>query len=523
LSMVDATGRSCEDSKMRLKVPDPNDDQGRTIARYCVWVARKDTEERCALEGVSRSCPQTCGTCSECTDSTLRFKFLHDGVRIARSCEWTARFNTVERCAIFGMADTCRDTCGKCRSQSPGVPPAITWTQLGSDIDGEADGDKSGHSISISSNGQKIAIGAEYNDGTDSINYYNIGHVRVYTYDDSSAWTQLGSDIDGEAVGDRSGVSVSLSADGRYVAVGAEYNDGNGCNSGHVRIYVYNDIESSWSQFGGDINGEAEYDSSGISVSLSEDGQKVAIGAKYNGGKGMSSGHTRIYEYNDIESVWYQIGGDIDGETAYDGSGGAVSLSSDGQKVAIGARNNNGNGINSGHVRIYDYDNSNSAWNQIGDDIDGEVQYDYAGSSVSLSADGKMVAVGAWHNDGNGVSSGNVRIYEYNNGRGFEWSYAWRQVGQVIDGEGSGWSTSLSADGKKVAVSARYQTGNVRVFKFKQVTSTWIQVGDDIDDEADGEDIGSISVSLSSDGEIVAVGDYGSNSGKVRVYKSSLD
>ena len=49
---------------------------------------------------------------------------------------------------------------------------------------------------------------------------------------------QIGADIDGEAAFDLSGYSVSLSADGTTVAIGAEYNDGNnGGDSGHVRIF----------------------------------------------------------------------------------------------------------------------------------------------------------------------------------------------------------------------------------------------------------------------------------------------
>ena len=38
---------------------------------------------------------------------------------------------------------------------------------------------------------------------------------------------------------DISGGSVSLSADGSIVAIGARYNDGNGTNSGHVKVYKY--------------------------------------------------------------------------------------------------------------------------------------------------------------------------------------------------------------------------------------------------------------------------------------------
>ena len=47
-------------------------------------------------------------------------------------------------------------------------------------------------------------------------------------------WSQLGDDIDGEAADDYSGCSVSLSSDGTVVAIGAFVNDGNGSDSGHV-------------------------------------------------------------------------------------------------------------------------------------------------------------------------------------------------------------------------------------------------------------------------------------------------
>ena len=43
---------------------------------------------------------------------------------------------------------------------------------------------------------------------------------------------QLGSDIDGEAAEDISGYSVSLDSDGDRVAIAASSNDGNGSNAG---------------------------------------------------------------------------------------------------------------------------------------------------------------------------------------------------------------------------------------------------------------------------------------------------
>ena len=60
--------------------------------------------------------------------------------------------------------------------------------------------------------------------------------MRVYEYSGSS-WTQLGADIDGEAAYDYSGYSVSLSSDGTIVAIGALIMMEMDLDSGHVRVY----------------------------------------------------------------------------------------------------------------------------------------------------------------------------------------------------------------------------------------------------------------------------------------------
>merc|ERR1711935_173782 len=97
---------------------------------------------------------------------------------------------------------------------------------------------------------------------------------------------------------DHSGYSVSLSSNGQTVAIGATDNDGNGSYSGHTRIFKWDDSTSTWVQLGIFIDGEATGDYSGYSVSLSSNGQTVAIGAPYNDGKGSDSGHTRIFKWD---------------------------------------------------------------------------------------------------------------------------------------------------------------------------------------------------------------------------------
>ena len=282
--------------------------------------------------------------------------------------------------------------------------PAFDFAQIGDDINGEAEFDNSSEAVAISADGNTVAIGADLNDG----NGFSSGHVRVYTNNNGN-WQQIGNDINGEAEFDNFGDAVAISADGNTVAIGAPLNDGpNGNASGHVRVYTNN--SGNWQQIGNDINGEAAGDFSGGAVSISADGNTVAIGAAGNGGNGDFSGHVRIYTNNN--GNWQQIGNDINGEASDDISGGAVSISADGNTVAIGARQNDGpNGNNSGHVRIYT--NNNGNWQQIGNDINGEAQGDNSGAAVAISADGNTVAIGAPLNDGpNGERSGHVRVFD---------------------------------------------------------------------------------------------------------------
>lgn len=59
--------------------------------------------------------------------------------------------------------------------------------------------------------------------------------MRVYhTEKAGSSWKQLGQDINGEAAGDESGWKLSLSRDGKTVAIGAPWNNENGDEAGHV-------------------------------------------------------------------------------------------------------------------------------------------------------------------------------------------------------------------------------------------------------------------------------------------------
>ena len=100
----------CKDSSVRFKTSW----NGRKVVRDCTWIGNRAIKRRCALEGVSGMCAETCRACSTCADSTNRMKVVWNGRKISRDCIWVKNRATRLRCALDGVADACRATCGQC-------------------------------------------------------------------------------------------------------------------------------------------------------------------------------------------------------------------------------------------------------------------------------------------------------------------------------------------------------------------------------------------------------------------------
>jgi hypothetical protein len=381
------------------------------------------------------------------------------------------------------------------------------WTQIGDDINGDAANDKLGTSVSLSADGKTLAVGNPFVDGNGSFS----GHVRVYRVNAQADWVQLGEDIDGEAANDWSGSSVSLSANGSTLAIGAPFNTGSngGTRTGHVRVFNFD--SNGWRQLGEDIDGEAQWNFFGSSVSLSADGTTLAVGAVRNGGNGIDSGHVRVFEFDAATASWIQLGNDIDGEAVANGFGFSVSLSADGGTLAAGARR--------GNVRVFKQSEEVAGWTTIGSINAGSRSF------VSLSADGTTLAVSAIVFD-QYRSYGSTRVFNF----GLD---GWTEIGELErralgeeeEQDYLGNLVSLSADGTIVSVGVPYSnSGYVRVYGFEPDTG-WSQIGSDLVGEAAGDKFGT-SISLSADGTRLAVGAYlndgnGLDSGQVQVYDSA--
>jgi len=233
-----------------------------------------------------------------------------------------------------------------------------------------------------------------------------------------------------------------------------------------------------------------------------------------------------------IGQTYNQLGSDING-IASDNLGGNVSISSDGNIMAIGSPGHvvNSNEFFTGQVKVFELVNND--WVQKGSSLVGEAANDSYGSGLDISDDGNVLVIGAPNSDGNGgVSSFTGRIYIY------EWSGSDWSLLQTLNGtagENFGTSISVSSDGSFLAAGAPNADGGgsvrgaVRVFE--RTANTWNQVGNDVNGDQDSEGFGtSVSLVISGTDKVIAIGApvyspiadiFTNQSGIVRIYRES--
>jgi len=162
------------------------------------------------------------------------------------------------------------------------------WVRLGDIIQGQRDSEQEGYSVAINSTGNRIATGARLHE----IPTRGAGNTRIFEWD-GTAWVQMGSDINGDALDDWSGVSVALNSAGDILAIGSQKADSGGNDSGHVRVYQWNGIE--WMRIK-TIDGAAAGDNF-FPVALDSAGSRLIAGGPLNDEAGTNAGHARVFEF----------------------------------------------------------------------------------------------------------------------------------------------------------------------------------------------------------------------------------
>jgi len=372
-----------------------------------------------------------------------------------------------------------------------------------------------GWSVSLSQNGKILAAGAP---GLNCVTVYEL--VRNENFG-TTRWEPLGQTIKGSTVGNDFGFSLQLSADGHTLVVGEPVYEN---EVGRAQVFSY-DAKSSenWIQLGNDIEGDEEGSNFGQSVTISGDGRRVAIGAPDH--TFLNNGKVFVHVYDDTEGVdGWGVAQEFSGrDFPFHGFGHDVSFSGDGSTLACSAPealtsgfvmvfkvNKVDNRKYGGRVMIKPESLKKSGWR--------------FGWSISLSFDGSRIAVGSPNYPDSQSQLGRADIYESSGGRNSEWVPVGEPIfGSQVNGLQSGWSVSLSYSGNHVAIGAHLRNSSVGQAVVHEFTNgSW---GDDlaIDGQSDEEWFG-YNVDLGGDGTFLAVGGPGdpgasTKSGVVRSYE----
>jgi hypothetical protein len=319
-----------------------------------------------------------------------------------------------------------------------------------------ADGDQFGFSISLSADGNTLAAGAIGEDsGAKGINgdqndNSQPGSGAVYVFARTgTTWSQQAyikaSNTD---AADLFGYSVGLSADGSTLAASAYDEDGsartiNGVQDkgkrGTGAIYVFGRSGTTWSQQAYLKASNAENgDSLGYAIAISQDGNTIAGGAADEDcmtpgvfppapvvcdmDQPMDNSSGAVYVFVRTGTAWAEqafIKSSNPGKEDWFGS--RLTLSGDGNTLAVGAQVENGGskGVNGNQKdqsaedagAVYFFTRTGTTWTQKAYVKAANAKaYDEFGSAMALSRDGKLMAVGA-RSEGSGA--GAVYVFTY--------------------------------------------------------------------------------------------------------------
>jgi len=389
-------------------------------------------------------------------------------------------------------------------------PSPSVWRLVGAAIEGDGIGDNLGNSIGVSGDGRIIVIGAYQS----SENGLDSGSVKILKWNDASSnYENMGKPILGYVPGDNFGRSVAISQDGSTIAVGSD----NAFSGGQVMLFSVERDGSAYRPY-------QVIQGVGFFVSLSADGKVLAASGLL--ATNENKGYVKVFRL-DQDSLEYLEIDQISGDETNDLFGFALAVSGDGTTVAIGSPWVDSNGTESGQAKVYRFDEQGKL-NQIGQDIIGGAEYDYLGWSVALSDDGNTFAVTAPLANGLELDVGVVRVLQYDEGV-VRWEPTGQDITGVQYGDHYGESVSLSSDGKILALGSIFcdfkgeNSGCTLVFYWDEVSTDWKNLGNIIMGDGISDEFGKY-VSLSSDGTTLAASGWlndsnGVDSGHVKVYK----
>lgn len=260
-------------------------------------------------------------------------------------------------------------------------------------------------------------------------------------------WVQVGGDLKGEMPGDEAGFSISASDDGFTVIVGARRN-GNSSdgteNRGAAQIFRFDELHGFYKSVW--INyGDAKGDQCGFSVAMSKDGKRVAVGCPGSDTYGKNSGKVRLFMEEEMTDSWVIVS-EFYGEGSGDLFGAAVSLSPEGSHLAVGAPYYTRNEVKRSGSAYAFREVSESVWQPSGNPMRGVVEESLFGWSVSLSLGGMFLAVGAPKMSESSLDGGFVKVFSFEAADRSDWQDYGDLITNGVPGDRFGFSVSIAGD-----------------------------------------------------------------------------
>ncbi len=263
----------------------------------------------------------------------------------------------------------------------------------------------------------------------------------------------------------------------------------------------------------------------GFATAINADGSIIAVGAPFGERKLLGSGKVQVYKLNN--NTWTAIGSSLFGNSIGAHFGKVIALNSAGNIMAVSAPNSSHSKVQSGAVHVYQW--KNERWQSLGKPLHGSQAYERFGSSMDLSDDGTVLAIGSPPNPKELHDKGKVYVFtlkEQNwiplgstiRGRSFPTKKYFSSAS--IETQHIGTQLSLSGDGKTMTVGSaestvilKYsdyidtiQSSSESVTAFRLKNNEWRPLGDILFPNEKTSMGFAKTTSINYDGTIIAVG-----------------
>jgi hypothetical protein len=433
-----------------------------------------------------------------------------------------------------------------------------------------------GYFLAVSADGNTLAVGAPaessnakgINGNQADQSALESGAVYLYVRKGGMWVQQAYVKASNARAGAQFGSAVALSGDGNTLAVSSYLESGgakgvNGNQTDYSKdssgaVYVFTRTAATWSQQAYlKASNAGDGDQFGFSVSLSANGNTLAVGAIEEGSKatGVNGDQTDRSEPGTGAAYVFTRGGATWSQQAYlkpdkEGLFGyGIALSADGNTVAVGASNE-------GPGAVYAFARKGTNWSQQGHMMGVNAEEgDALGWSVAISGDGNTIVSGANDEDSllTGVppndQGGNDRARDTSSGAayvfvrsGTDWKQqVWLKATNTRKNDKFGTSIAISGDGNTVAVGAQFAAGtgasngvngdpsnddmasSGSVYIYTRKGETWAPAAYVKAPNARGDAQFGVSVALSSDGRTLAASAPKDSSGAKGVNGNQAD